>query len=38
MPELVMQHAKHNQSLAAQYLGINRNTLHKKLVEHRLLK
>jgi Fis family transcriptional regulator len=36
--ELVMQHAKHNQSLAAQYLGINRNTLHKKLVEHQLLK
>jgi Fis family transcriptional regulator len=36
--ELVMQHAKQNQSLAAQYLGINRNTLHKKLVEHRLLK
>jgi Fis family transcriptional regulator len=24
--------------LAAQYLGINRNTLHKKLVEHQLLK
>ena len=38
MLELVMQHAKHNQSLAAQYLGINRNTLHKKLVEHQLLK
>jgi Fis family transcriptional regulator len=36
--ELVMQHAKQNQSLAAQYLGINRNTLHKKLVEHQLLK
>jgi Fis family transcriptional regulator, factor for inversion stimulation protein len=38
MLELVMQHAKQNQSLAAQYLGINRNTLHKKLVEHYLLK
>jgi Fis family transcriptional regulator, factor for inversion stimulation protein len=38
MLELVMQHAKYNQSLAAQYLGINRNTLHKKLVEHQLLK
>lgn len=38
MLELVMQHAKQNQSLAAQYLGINRNTLHKKLVEHQLLK
>ena len=36
--ELVMQHAKQNQSLAAHYLGINRNTLHKKLVEHQLLK
>ena len=36
--ELVMQHAKQNQSLAAQYLGMNRNTLHKKLVEHQLLK
>ena len=35
---MLMQHAKHNQSLAAQYLGINRNTLHKKLVEHQLLK
>ena len=38
MLELVMQHAKQNQSLAAQYLGINRNTLHKKLVEHHFLK
>ena len=38
MLELVMNHAKQNQSLAAQYLGINRNTLHKKLVEHQLLK
>jgi Fis family transcriptional regulator len=38
MLELVMQHAKQNQSLAAKYLGINRNTLHKKLVEHKLLR
>ncbi|WP_114639229.1 helix-turn-helix domain-containing protein [Polynucleobacter necessarius] len=38
MLELVMRHAKQNQSLAAQYLGINRNTLHKKLVEHQLLR
>jgi len=38
MLQLVMQHAKQNQSLAAQYLGINRNTLHKKLIEHQLLK
>ncbi|QWD15876.1 Fis family transcriptional regulator [Polynucleobacter paneuropaeus] len=38
MLEIVMCHAKDNQSLAAQYLGINRNTLHKKLVEHKLIK
>lgn len=36
--ELIMKHADHNQSLAAQYLGINRNTLHKKLVEYGLMK
>ena len=35
--ELVMKHANQNQSLAAQYLGMNRNTLHKKLIEHGLL-
>lgn len=29
--EVVMQHAKSNQSKAAQMLGINRNTLRKKL-------
>ena len=38
MLELVLEHAKQNQSLAALYLGINRNTLHKKLVEHQILK
>ncbi len=36
--ELVMNHADQNQSLAAQYLGINRNTLRKKLLEHGLAK
>jgi Fis family transcriptional regulator len=38
MLELVLEHAKQNQSLAAQYLGINRNTLHKKLIEYQILK
>jgi len=38
MLEIVMRHAKDNQSLAAHYLGINRNTLHKKLIEHKLIK
>ena len=37
MLELVMAHAKQNQSLAAVYLGINRNTLRKKLLEHQLI-
>ena len=35
--ETVMQHAEGNQSRAAQWLGLNRNTLRKKLVQHRLL-
>jgi len=35
--EVVMQHAEHNQSKAAQYLGLNRNTLRKKLLEHKLI-
>ena len=37
MLQLIMQHAQHNQSLAAQYLGLNRNTLRKKLLEHGLI-
>ncbi len=36
--EVVMQHADNNQSRAAQWLGLNRNTLRKKLVEHKLIK
>ena len=36
--EVVMRHASHNQSRAAEWLGLNRNTLRKKLVEHQLLK
>jgi len=35
--ETVMRHAEGNQSRAAQWLGLNRNTLRKKLVQHRLL-
>ncbi|MCZ8254764.1 MAG: Fis family transcriptional regulator, partial [Polaromonas sp.] len=31
--EVVMQHAENNQSRAAEWLGLNRNTLRKKLVE-----
>ncbi len=36
MLEVVMRHAQQNQSKAAQWLGLNRNTLHKKLVDHGL--
>ena len=36
--EVVMDQADHNQSRAAEWLGLNRNTLRKKLVEHKLLK
>jgi len=36
--EVVMLQAEHNQSRAAQWLGLNRNTLRKKLVEHKLIK
>ena len=35
--EVVMAQAQNNQSRAAQWLGLNRNTLRKKLVEHGLL-
>ena len=35
--EVVMAQAEHNQSKAAEWLGLNRNTLRKKLVEHKLL-
>ena len=37
MLEEVMQQANSNQSKAAEWLGLNRNTLRKKLVEHKLL-
>jgi Fis family transcriptional regulator len=36
--EVVMHHADHNQSKAAQWLGLNRNTLRKKLLEHKLIR
>ena len=37
MLEVVMERAGGNQTLASEILGINRNTLRKKLVEHRLV-
>jgi Fis family transcriptional regulator len=36
--EVVMQQADENQSRAAMWLGLNRNTLRKKLLEHKLVK
>jgi Fis family transcriptional regulator len=36
--EVVMQRAGQNQSRAAEWLGLNRNTLRKKLIEHQLAK
>jgi Fis family transcriptional regulator len=38
MLEVVMQNADHNQSRAAEWLGLNRNTLRKKLLDHKLVK
>ncbi|MFW9616138.1 Fis family transcriptional regulator [Aquabacterium sp.] len=38
MLEVVMQRADGNQSKAAEWLGINRNTLRRKLLEHKLIK
>ena len=35
--EIVMQRTDNNQSKAAQWLGLNRNTLRKKLLEHKLI-
>ena len=36
--EVVMKHAEGNQSRAAQWLGINRNTLRRKLLDNKLIK
>jgi Fis family transcriptional regulator, factor for inversion stimulation protein len=36
--EVVMNQAEGNQSKAAEWLGINRNTLRRKLIDHKLLK
>ncbi|MBK8529701.1 MAG: Fis family transcriptional regulator [Rubrivivax sp.] len=38
MLDVVMQHAQGNQSRAAEWLGINRNTLRRKLLDHKLIK
>jgi Fis family transcriptional regulator len=37
MLEVVMHHADNNQTLAAEILGINRNTLRRKLNDYRLI-
>ena len=37
MLEVVMRHAEGNQTLAADVLGINRNTLRRKLNDYKLI-
>jgi Fis family transcriptional regulator len=37
MLDVVMRHAEGNQSKAAEWLGINRNTLRRKLLDHKLI-
>ena len=36
--DVVMKHADGNQSKAAEWLGLNRNTLRRKLLDHKLVK
>ena len=35
--DVVMKHAEGNQSKAAEWLGLNRNTLRRKLLDHKLI-
>ena len=35
--DVVMRQAQGNQSRAAEWLGINRNTLRRKLLEHKII-
>jgi Fis family transcriptional regulator len=36
--DVVMKQADGNQSKAAEWLGMNRNTLRRKLIDHKLMK
>ena len=36
--DVVLRHTEGNQSRAAEWLGINRNTLRRKLLDHKLIK
>lgn len=36
--DVVMDHANGNQSKAAEWLGINRNTLRRKLLDHKIIR
>ena len=38
MLEFILQQAKGNQTVAADMLGINRNTLRRKLLDHKIIK